>query len=131
MTTTTVEVSVSTSDSSMKETARRKAVHKKSKGLCTYCHKRLKVSQTTIDHIIPRSKGGSNTMSNLAACCYNCNQAKGDRTVAEWIEDLKVAEPPQRSSHEYHTAKLLLAVWSGTTLTACAMGLVFYFLVIL
>ncbi|MEU3452283.1 HNH endonuclease [Micromonospora sp. NPDC006766] len=37
----------------------------------------------TVDHILPRSRGGKNTWRNTVAACAACNQAKGDRTPAE------------------------------------------------
>ena len=37
----------------------------------------------TIDHLLPRSRGGGNTWHNLVAACEACNGAKGDRTPAE------------------------------------------------
>lgn len=46
---------------------------------CGYC---LGVA-TTVDHILPRSRGGRNTWSNTIAACGGCNQRKGDRTPAE------------------------------------------------
>jgi hypothetical protein len=36
----------------------------------------------TMDHVIPRAKGGSDDVSNLALCCYVCNPLKGDKTEA-------------------------------------------------
>ena len=46
---------------------------------CAYCGR----TATTIDHVLPRSRGGRNTWSNTVAACGGCNQRKGDRTPAE------------------------------------------------
>lgn len=37
----------------------------------------------TVDHIIPRSRGGRNTWGNTACACFTCNQRKGNRTAHE------------------------------------------------
>jgi 5-methylcytosine-specific restriction endonuclease McrA len=37
----------------------------------------------TIDHVIPRSKGGMNTWDNLVTCCSSCNLRKGNKSVEE------------------------------------------------
>lgn len=49
---------------------------------CAYCGKRD--CPFELDHIRPRSRGGSNRVSNLCLACHACNQAKGDKTAAEW-----------------------------------------------
>lgn len=46
---------------------------------CAYCPKR----GTTVDHILPRSRGGKTTWLNCVAACPGCNQRKDDRTPAE------------------------------------------------
>lgn len=46
---------------------------------CGYCP----APATTVDHVVPRSRGGRNTWKNTVAACYECNQGKGDRTPAE------------------------------------------------
>jgi 5-methylcytosine-specific restriction endonuclease McrA len=46
---------------------------------CGYCHG----AATTIDHVVPRSRGGKNSWTNTVAACGGCNQRKGDRTPAE------------------------------------------------
>ena len=54
-------------------------VLKKSKGKCELCGIDRKTRSLDVDHIIPRTKGGSNDISNLQALCYSCNRAKGNR----------------------------------------------------
>ncbi len=46
---------------------------------CGYCG----ATATTIDHVLPRSRGGRNSWKNTVAACYDCNQRKGNRTPAE------------------------------------------------
>jgi 5-methylcytosine-specific restriction endonuclease McrA len=46
---------------------------------CGYCDG----PATTVDHIVPRSRGSRNTWANTIAACDGCNQRKGDRTPAE------------------------------------------------
>jgi 5-methylcytosine-specific restriction endonuclease McrA len=46
---------------------------------------------TTIDHVLPRSRGGSNSWRNTVAACGGCNQRKGDRTPAEARMPLRVS----------------------------------------
>jgi hypothetical protein len=46
---------------------------------CGYCP----AAADTVDHVLPRSRGGRNTWRNTIAACYGCNQRKGDRSPAE------------------------------------------------
>jgi 5-methylcytosine-specific restriction endonuclease McrA len=50
---------------------------------CAYCG----AHATTVDHVMPRSRGGGDTWENLVACCVTCNNGKGDRTPDEkgWV----------------------------------------------
>jgi hypothetical protein len=50
---------------------------------CRYCGKRLGVTELTLDHVLPRSRGGGYNLRNLVACCEPCNSFKADRTPAE------------------------------------------------
>ena len=49
---------------------------------CAYCGKTDVPLE--IDHIIPKSRGGSNRVSNLTIACHECNQSKGNRTAEEF-----------------------------------------------
>ena len=53
---------------------------------CAYCGK----TAATIDHVLPRSRGGRDAWENLVACCLRCNNAKGDRTPGEMRWELRV-----------------------------------------
>lgn len=46
---------------------------------CCFCGKAAK----TIDHVLPRSRGGSNTYLNTVAACFKCNNKKDDKTPKE------------------------------------------------
>ncbi|MDM8524647.1 HNH endonuclease [Desulfococcaceae bacterium HSG8] len=48
---------------------------------CAYCG--AGNEKLTIDHIIPRSKGGKTNFENCVSCCKDCNNKKGDRTPGE------------------------------------------------
>src|SRR5947208_13577483 len=47
---------------------------------CQYCGKQFSPAELTLDHIVPRSRGGESTWDNLVACCKRCNHRKGNRT---------------------------------------------------
>ncbi len=57
----------------------RRGVLRRDAQRCGYCGGHA----TTIDHILPRSRGGKDSWENLVACCLKCNNVKGDRTPAE------------------------------------------------
>ena len=48
---------------------------------CQYCN--TKTTDLTIDHVIPRSRGGTDVWENVVASCQRCNVKKGDRTPKE------------------------------------------------
>lgn len=51
---------------------------------CQYCHGKSKDPVLEIDHINPKSRGGSDRVSNLTLACHTCNQAKGNLTAEEY-----------------------------------------------
>lgn len=58
----------------------RQAIFKRDKHICQYCGCR---GELTIDHIQPKSRGGTDTWENLVAACQRCNNRKGDRRPEE------------------------------------------------
>ena len=68
-------------------------------GLCAYCRSNR---ATTLDHIKPKSKGGSSLRSNLIPCCQACNHSKGSEPWLVWFE---------RQVFYNETAKELIEEW--------------------
>lgn len=48
---------------------------------CRFCGKRAPETELEVDHVMPRSKGGSDDTSNLVTACRDCNRGKGDRVI--------------------------------------------------
>lgn len=57
----------------------RKGVFARDGGRCAYCG----APATSIDHVVPRSRGGPHTWDNVVAACRRCNHIKADRTLVE------------------------------------------------
>jgi 5-methylcytosine-specific restriction endonuclease McrA len=64
---------------------------------CQYCSKRTR--DLTLDHIIPRSRGGQSTWENLVASCKACNGRKGNRLLKE--VNMHLLRPPRPLTQEY------------------------------
>lgn len=63
--------------------AKRLRIYMRDKYRCQYCGDRKPVNELTLDHILPRSRGGDNSAVNIVTACVACNTRKGDRTPAE------------------------------------------------
>ena len=57
----------------------RKAVFARDGGRCVYCG----AGATSLDHVVPKSRGGPHTWDNVVSACSRCNHVKADRGVAE------------------------------------------------
>ena len=53
-------------------------------GVCVGCDTHFPFRVMDVDHILPRSKGGTDHPYNLQLLCSGCNRSKGGRTMAEW-----------------------------------------------
>ena len=72
----------------------RKNILRRDGNRCQYCgtHEDL-----TIDHVVPRSRGGADTWENLVTACHRCNHRKGNRTPRE--ADMPLMREPFRPHH--------------------------------
>ena len=74
---------------------------------CAYCGKSLKLKDTTIDHIHPKSKGGKKHWLNVVASCRECNELKADKLLHENAKMELMKEPfvPKPTSVLYKLTK--------------------------
>ncbi len=87
----------------------RRGVLRRDAHRCAYCGH----SATTVDHVLPRSRGGADSWENLVACCLGCNNAKGDRTPAEMGWRMRVTpRAPHGSSWIVRGIERPQAAWS-------------------
>ncbi len=54
--------------------------------VCAYCVRTMThFNQVTVDHVLPKSKGGKDTVDNLTACCRSCNVKKGNLLLTQFL----------------------------------------------
>lgn len=58
----------------------RRNVFRRDRNTCQYCGERFKPEELTIDHVIPRSRGGQSNWTNCVLACVPCNKRKSNRT---------------------------------------------------
>lgn len=64
---------------------RRLAIGERDGWRCFYCDEELTWGTLTIDHIVPRSQGGSNSINNMVSCCKACNTRKSSTDPAVFL----------------------------------------------
>ena len=97
---------------------------------CAYCNARDVPLE--IDHIVPKSRGGSDRVSNLTLACHNCNQQKGNTPITEFLKNApetlkkieKQSKAPLKDAAAVNTLRiatsealqklgLIVSCWSG------------------
>jgi 5-methylcytosine-specific restriction endonuclease McrA len=79
---------------------------------CQYCEDVFSPEKLTLDHVIPKSRGGKNTWKNLVAACKKCNQRKGNRTPAEsGMRPMKTPRAPKASILRYLNKDQINPIW--------------------
>src|SRR5437879_9587535 len=69
----------------------RKNILLRDRNTCQFCGRVFPSSELTLDHVLPRSRGVRSSWEKLVACCYLCNNAKGDRAPVAAV--LELARP--------------------------------------
>lgn len=61
----------------------RRNIYARDSNRCQYCGRRFSTAELSLDHVVPRSRNGGASWSNLVCCCLKCNVRKGGRTPEE------------------------------------------------
>jgi len=90
-------------------------VRQRAKFLCEYCHasEQWQYVSFTVDHVIPLTKGGANSIDNLALACFHCNRQKSDKLKAfdePSLSEVPLFNPRTESCQEHF-------IWSTYTLS--------------
>ena len=67
----------------------RRSLHALTQGSCLYCGS----PSESIDHVLPRSRGGCSTTENCVPACLSCNGQKGDSDAFTWYRDQHFYDP--------------------------------------
>lgn len=78
----------------------RRNLYRRDRYTCQYCGAQPGSSELTIDHIVPRSRGGKSTWENCVLACIPCNAHKGDRIPSE--AGLLLRHPPTKPGWNPH-----------------------------
>jgi 5-methylcytosine-specific restriction endonuclease McrA len=88
----------------------RKNILMRDRNTCQYCGTVTPAGIMTLDHVIPRSRGGKSSWENLVACCQRCNHRKGDRLPVE--AGMQLLRPPR--PFNLHTSRHLIRMLGGS-----------------
>ena len=72
----------------------RRNIFARDENRCQYCGQRFPTTELSLDHVLPRSRGGDSSWANLVCACTRCNKKKGGRTPAE--AHMKLIRTPVR-----------------------------------
>ncbi len=61
---------------------------------CQYCGRQFPRAELNLDHVVPRSRGGTSVWENVVCSCHRCNRLKGGRTPAE--AGMRLVRQPRR-----------------------------------
>ncbi|UCE01959.1 MAG: HNH endonuclease [Candidatus Latescibacterota bacterium] len=70
----------------------RRNIFERDRYTCQYCHRAPARSELSVDHVVPKSRGGTTTWSNVVLACTECNARKRDRLPRE--AGMRLQKPP-------------------------------------
>jgi hypothetical protein len=86
--------------------AKRQKIFDKYDNRCAYCGS--KTNTLTLDHIVPKSWGGTYALNNLVPCCPNCNTCKGSKNIEQFRKEIEVRLNPNFKASLNHKPQRIL-----------------------
>lgn len=68
---------------------------------CRYCGIKAGEKELEVDHIIPKSRGGSNNLENLVTSCFECNRGKRDKSLIADAPEVEISEQTKLAIEAY------------------------------
>lgn len=78
---------------------RRSVLYSRDGWQCQYCGVKMQAGNLTIDHVVPRARGGKTSWNNCVTACRSCNRLKGCLSPKEAGMQLKKQPGPPSHSH--------------------------------
>ena len=69
-------------------------IYARDQNRCQYCGRQFPRTDLNLDHVVPRSKGGTSVWENVVCSCHRCNRLKGGRTPTE--AGMRLIRSPRR-----------------------------------
>ena len=91
----------------------RRNIYLRDNNTCQYCGKKLSTDKLNLDHVVPLSRGGRNTWTNVVCSCIPCNMRKGNKTLRQ--SKMRLIRKPTRPTWKMLVRQTLPATdrWSS------------------
>jgi 5-methylcytosine-specific restriction endonuclease McrA len=89
----------------------RRTIYRRDANTCQYCGCRPGTDELSIDHILPRSRGGKTTWENCVLACTICNKKKADRTPEEC--GMKLLKKPKKPHFSFYKGDYRCKSWEA------------------
>lgn len=76
---------------------------------CQFCGVKLSENSVTIDHVIPKSKGGANSFTNCVTSCFDCNNRKSNLTLEQ--SGMKLLRKPEHLKYKRNIFETNISCW--------------------
>lgn len=89
----------------------RRTIYRRDANQCQYCGEKPGTSELSIDHILPRSRGGKTSWTNCVLACTTCNRVKADKTPEE--ANMKLLSKPRKPKYSFYKGDYRCKSWEA------------------